>query len=213
VHQTLSGGIPDSPVNYSGDAPRKPEGEEFELIHSGAPDTVRWHTGQSGAPDQGCLRFPFCFFLLRPNLFFWFVCVEPLAPVKCIILNKLVSPIICVGQFNHQNLTRKRFDPISLSPFTCKFAKETLSFLRINPSSLGFACRPLDSYKQTPDLLNNRRFGPNFVFQTSKLVYFISFHMNSKFSDSNCKMFIGIFSAQINYVHPLSVHSNFMPRL
>jgi hypothetical protein len=31
------------------------------------------------------------------------VCVEPLAPVECIILNKLVSPIICVGQFNHQN--------------------------------------------------------------------------------------------------------------
>jgi hypothetical protein len=26
-----------------------------------------------------------------------------LAPVECIILNKLVSPIICVGQFNHQN--------------------------------------------------------------------------------------------------------------
>jgi hypothetical protein len=26
-----------------------------------------------------------------------------LAPVEYIILNKLVSPIICVGQFNHQN--------------------------------------------------------------------------------------------------------------
>ena len=70
VHRTLSGGSPDSPVNYSGDAPEKPEGEEFELKHPGAPDTVRWHTGQSGAPDQGSLRFPFCSFLLRPNLFF-----------------------------------------------------------------------------------------------------------------------------------------------
>ena len=33
-----------------------PEGGEFGLMFSGAPDTVRWHTGQSGAPDQGCLR-------------------------------------------------------------------------------------------------------------------------------------------------------------
>jgi hypothetical protein len=41
VHRTLSGGTPESPVNYSGVAPRKPEGEEFELIHPGAPDTVR----------------------------------------------------------------------------------------------------------------------------------------------------------------------------
>jgi hypothetical protein len=28
---------------------------------------------------------------------------EPLAPVEHIISSKLVSPIICVGQFNHQN--------------------------------------------------------------------------------------------------------------
>jgi hypothetical protein len=70
VHRTLSGGTPDSPVNYSGAAPGKPEGEEFELKHPGAPDTVRWHTGLSGASDQGSLRFPFCSFLLRPNLFF-----------------------------------------------------------------------------------------------------------------------------------------------
>jgi hypothetical protein len=72
-------------VNYSGAAPGKPEAEEFELIHPGAPDTVRWCTGQSGAPDQGTLRFPFCSFLLKPNLFFLLVCVEPLAPVECII--------------------------------------------------------------------------------------------------------------------------------
>jgi uncharacterized protein YqhQ len=37
--------------------------------------------------------------------------------------------------------------------------------------------------------------------------------MNSKFSDSNCKMFIGIFSVQINHVHPRSVHSNFIYKL
>jgi hypothetical protein len=42
---------PDSPVNYSGAASRIPEGEQFGVGVSGAPDTVRWHTGQSGAPD------------------------------------------------------------------------------------------------------------------------------------------------------------------
>jgi hypothetical protein len=69
-HQTLSGAAPDSPVNYSGAPPGNPEAEEFELILPGAPDTVRWHTGQSGAPDQGTLQFSFCSFLLKPNLFF-----------------------------------------------------------------------------------------------------------------------------------------------
>jgi hypothetical protein len=95
----------------------------FTLVHrtlsDGAPDTVRWHIGLSDAPDQGSLRFPFCSFLLRPNLFFWLVCVEPLATVKCIILNKLVSPIICVGQFNHQNQLGKGLTlfPFQSSPF------------------------------------------------------------------------------------------------
>ena len=46
---------PDSPVNYSGAPLDFPEGGEFELESSGAPDTVRWHIGQSGAPDQGSL--------------------------------------------------------------------------------------------------------------------------------------------------------------
>jgi hypothetical protein len=40
-------------MNYSEAAPGKPEAEKFELIHPGAPDTVRWCTGQSGgAPDS-----------------------------------------------------------------------------------------------------------------------------------------------------------------
>jgi hypothetical protein len=43
-------GAPDSPVNYSGAAPEKPEGEEFSLY---GPRGI----GQSGAPDQGSLRF------------------------------------------------------------------------------------------------------------------------------------------------------------
>jgi hypothetical protein len=53
-----------------------PEGDEFELESSGAPDmsggapdTVRWHTGQSGAPDQRCLRLSFAL-LLNPWSFY-----------------------------------------------------------------------------------------------------------------------------------------------
>jgi hypothetical protein len=37
-------------VNYSGVRLEKPEGEEFEV-------DPPWCTGQSGAPDQGSLRF------------------------------------------------------------------------------------------------------------------------------------------------------------
>jgi hypothetical protein len=43
-------------VNYSGAPLEIPEGGEFELESSGAPDIVRWCTGQSGVPDQRCLR-------------------------------------------------------------------------------------------------------------------------------------------------------------
>ena len=62
VAVTLLGTL-DSPMNYSEAVPGKPQAEEFELIHPGAPDTVRWHTGQSGAPDQGCLRLSFALFI------------------------------------------------------------------------------------------------------------------------------------------------------
>src|SRR6187455_1307438 len=57
---------PDSPVNYSGAPLDFPEGDEFELDSSGAPDTVRWCTRQSGAPDQGCLWLTLCSFV-EPN--------------------------------------------------------------------------------------------------------------------------------------------------
>jgi hypothetical protein len=58
-HRTLSGGAPDSPVNYSGLRLRNPKAKSLKAILLGAPDTVRWHTGQSGAPDQGALQFLF----------------------------------------------------------------------------------------------------------------------------------------------------------
>jgi hypothetical protein len=57
-----SAGTPDSPVNYSGATSHFPEGEEFSVEFPGAPDTVRWHTRQSGAPDQGAFRLSFALF-------------------------------------------------------------------------------------------------------------------------------------------------------
>jgi hypothetical protein len=51
---------PDSPVNYSRVPLEIPEGEEFSLECPGAPDTVRWCTGQSGGLDQGAFRVVFC---------------------------------------------------------------------------------------------------------------------------------------------------------
>jgi hypothetical protein len=49
----------------------------LELYGPGAPDTVRWHTGQSGAPDQGTLG-SFAPLVLKPNFDLLLVCVEPL---------------------------------------------------------------------------------------------------------------------------------------
>ena len=72
-----SAGALDSPVNYSGAASEKLEAEEFGVVRPGAPDTVRWHTGQSGPPDQGTLGF-FAPLLLNPNFDLLLVCVEPL---------------------------------------------------------------------------------------------------------------------------------------
>jgi hypothetical protein len=62
-HIGQSGATPDSPVNYSGGHFQKPEGGKFGVDLPGAPDTVRWHTGQSGAPEQGSLRLSFALFI------------------------------------------------------------------------------------------------------------------------------------------------------
>jgi hypothetical protein len=73
-HTEQSGATPDSPMNYSGVAPRIPEAEQFRVILPGTPDTVRWHTGQFGAPDQGNLRL-LCSSLFEPFLWtlYWFI--------------------------------------------------------------------------------------------------------------------------------------------
>jgi hypothetical protein len=62
-HWTLFGASPDGPVNYSGAPSDFPEGEEFNVEFPGAPDTVRWCTGQSGAPDQGAFGLSFALFV------------------------------------------------------------------------------------------------------------------------------------------------------
>jgi hypothetical protein len=50
-HRTLSGGAPDSPVNYSEAPLRFPEGEEFSLESPGAPDSpVRQTRAHFGYP-------------------------------------------------------------------------------------------------------------------------------------------------------------------
>jgi hypothetical protein len=54
-------------VNYSGAPLDFPEGEEFSVKSPGAPDTDRWHTGLSGAPDQGTLWLSLALFV-EPNL-------------------------------------------------------------------------------------------------------------------------------------------------
>jgi hypothetical protein len=43
-------------MKFSGVALQKPEAKEFGVDLPGAPDTIRWHTRQFGAPDQGSLR-------------------------------------------------------------------------------------------------------------------------------------------------------------
>jgi hypothetical protein len=88
--------------------------ELISLVHrtlsGGAPDSpVR----QTRAPSV-----VFCSFYLNPFLDFLLVCVEPLAPVELMIYNKLVSPIICVGQFKHQNHLGKG---VNLFPFHSLF--------------------------------------------------------------------------------------------
>jgi hypothetical protein len=52
-----------SPLTSLGVASHFPEGEEFSVKCPGAPDTVRWCTEQSGAPDQGAFGMSFALFV------------------------------------------------------------------------------------------------------------------------------------------------------
>jgi hypothetical protein len=76
-HRTLSGATPDSPVNYSGVAPRIPEGEQFGVGVPGSPDSPVRQTRHTSADFSSLTLNPFTVLLL--------VCCEPLAPVELII--------------------------------------------------------------------------------------------------------------------------------
>jgi hypothetical protein len=74
---------PDSPVNYSAPAWKIPEGGEFALESSGAPDTVRWctghcpvYTGQSDALRPEGLRLPLCSFVESKTWSFYWLSVN-----------------------------------------------------------------------------------------------------------------------------------------
>jgi hypothetical protein len=71
-------------VNYSGAASHFFEGDKFSFEFPGAPDTIQWHTGQSGAPDQGAFWDVFSSLYLNPSLVFLLACCEPLVPVELI---------------------------------------------------------------------------------------------------------------------------------
>jgi hypothetical protein len=61
-------------VNYSEVRLEKPESGWFELYGPGAPDTVQWHTGQSGVPVHSTLMFFLLLLNWVPNLnIYWFV--------------------------------------------------------------------------------------------------------------------------------------------
>jgi hypothetical protein len=69
-HRTLSGGAPDSPVNYSGAPLRFPEGEEFSSESPGAPDSPMRQTRVAfGCPLLSLFEpFSWSFYWLSVNL-------------------------------------------------------------------------------------------------------------------------------------------------
>jgi hypothetical protein len=68
-------------MNYSRVRPEKPEGSEFGVVWSWCTGTVRWHTRQSGVPDQGTLG-SFAPLILNPNFDLLLVCVEALCTCR-----------------------------------------------------------------------------------------------------------------------------------
>jgi hypothetical protein len=80
-------------------------------------------------PDQGCLCLLLLLSFWTLSLNFVLVYCEPLAPVELIISSKLVSPIVCVVQFNHQNHLGKRCKPIFLSKRDIRISPSAYTFL------------------------------------------------------------------------------------
>jgi hypothetical protein len=64
------------PVNYSATLLKIPEDAKFGLESPSAPDTVRWHTGQSGVPDQGAFGYPLALFVEPISWSFYWLSVN-----------------------------------------------------------------------------------------------------------------------------------------
>jgi hypothetical protein len=94
VHQTVrwhtrqSGGTPDSPVNYSGAAPGKPEAEEFGVYDPWCTEhyPVAHRTVRCARPGNTSVSF--LLLLLNPNLFFILVCAEPFGTCRMYTLEQ-----------------------------------------------------------------------------------------------------------------------------
>jgi hypothetical protein len=84
AHRTVRWIIAERPLIF----PKVASWASSALVHrtlsGGAPDTVRWHTGQSGAPDQGAFGLFFALFVWTLSRSFYWLCCEPLAPVELI---------------------------------------------------------------------------------------------------------------------------------
>ena len=103
---------PDSPVNYSGVASGNSRRWRVRV-------GVLWCTGQSGAPRPEGLRFPLGSFVESKTWSFYWLSVNLLHLCNLYTWANLVSPNVCVGQFNHQNYIGTRCKPnsLSISPF------------------------------------------------------------------------------------------------
>jgi hypothetical protein len=78
-------GTPDSPVNYSGAAPRKPEAGKFRVDPPWCTGhcPVAHRTVRCARPGQSSVVF--CSIYLNPFLDLVLVCCEPFTPVELII--------------------------------------------------------------------------------------------------------------------------------
>jgi hypothetical protein len=70
-HQTLSGGAPDSPVNYCGAPLKIPEGEELGVEFPGAPDSPVCQTMVPFVLPFALLFEPFSWYFYRLIVNLW----------------------------------------------------------------------------------------------------------------------------------------------
>jgi hypothetical protein len=106
---------PDSPVNYSGVASGKSRRWRVCVGVLWCTGHCPVYTGQSGAPRPEGLRFPLCSFVESKTWSFYRLSVNLLHLCNLYTWANLVSPNVCVGQFNHQNYLGTRCKPNSLS--------------------------------------------------------------------------------------------------